>query len=217
MERSVLRVKLTSYTASFRHPGLIAGYQPTLPLPPLSTIYGLISAAKGSIVTPNDTFVGFLFFSEGKGTDLETIIKDKKGKVATDIIKREFLAKITLYLYIDLNFKKFFKKPYYQLLLGRSSDIAFVEDICEVKLVKKSNVRVGHTILTNIPSECRTAMIKALPTYFVDVVPRKAVGTRRYVLVDDFFITSQDVWYDEESEWGIIIYDSENLNLHIKN
>ena len=59
-----LRILIEGWTASFRYPTFISGFQPTLPVPPLSTIYGLLSAAKGDLVTPIDTSVGFVFESE---------------------------------------------------------------------------------------------------------------------------------------------------------
>jgi len=34
----VFRIDITSWTASFRYPNLISGVQPTLEVPPLSTI-----------------------------------------------------------------------------------------------------------------------------------------------------------------------------------
>ncbi len=45
------RIHLTSWTASFRYPNLISGYQPSLVVPPLATIYGLISAAAGDYIS----------------------------------------------------------------------------------------------------------------------------------------------------------------------
>ena len=56
----VLRVHLMGWTASFRYPIFVTGYQPTLPVPPVSTIYGLISAAKGEYVIPEQTKVGYV-------------------------------------------------------------------------------------------------------------------------------------------------------------
>ena len=53
-----LRILIEGWTASFRYPAFISGFQPTLPVPPLSTIYGLLSAAKGELVTPDETNVG---------------------------------------------------------------------------------------------------------------------------------------------------------------
>ena len=76
-----LRILIEGWTASFRYPAFISGFQPTLPVPPLSTIYGLLSAAKGELVTPDETNVGFVFDYDAKAVDLETIyeLKGLKG------------------------------------------------------------------------------------------------------------------------------------------
>lgn len=87
-----LRVLIEGWTASFRYPTFISGFQPTLPVPPLSTIYGLLSAVKGDLVTPEDTDVGFVFDFEAKSVDLETIyeLKGLKGN-KSNVTKREFV------------------------------------------------------------------------------------------------------------------------------
>ena len=45
----IYRIEITSWTASFRYPNIISGYQPTLCVPPLSTVLGLINACAESI------------------------------------------------------------------------------------------------------------------------------------------------------------------------
>ena len=97
-----LRIKIEGWTASFRYPIFISGFQPTLPVPPLSTIYGILSAAKGDLVSPKDTNLAFVFTSEAKSIDIETIyeLKGMKGN-KTNILKREFLYNPKLYLYLE--------------------------------------------------------------------------------------------------------------------
>lgn len=202
-----LRIKINGWTASFRYPTFMTGFQPTLPVPPLSTIYGLLSAVKGEIVTPKDTNIGFVFESEGKTTDLETIY-ELKGLTGnkTNVIKREILYNPELYLYLDnLNFKKYFKKPKYPVLLGRSSDLACINEIKEVTLEKKYNTKLGKTIL---PFNAKGAygMIQSLPTYFSNELPRKALGTQPWILMNQFFEYPDKVYYDNELKWGIWIH-----------
>ena len=72
-----LRVLIESWTASFRYPAFVSGFQPTLPVPPLSTIYGLLSSVKGEIVKPDDVTVGYIFDYEAKSVDLEQIYEIK--------------------------------------------------------------------------------------------------------------------------------------------
>lgn len=203
-----LRVLIEGWTASFRYPTFISGFQPTLPVPPLSTIYGLLSAVKGDLITPEDTNVGFVFDFEAKSVDLETIyeLKGLKGN-KSNVTKREFLFNPKLYLYLDnLEFKEYFKKPTYPILLGRSSDLAFIGEIIELDIDKKSNIRLGKTILP-FGTDGAFGVIQALPTHFSEDIPRKAIGTKPYILMNQFYNYSEECFYDEELDWGIWLHE----------
>lgn len=202
-----LRILIEGWTASFRYPAFISGFQPTLPVPPLSTIYGLLSAAKGELVTPDETNVGFVFTSDAKAVDLETVyeLKGLKGN-KSNVAKREFLFNPSLYLYIDnLEFKKYFKNPTYPMLLGRSSDLAIISEIKEINLEMKNNVKLGKTILP-FGTDGAFGIIQALPTHFSDSIPRKAIGTKPYLLMNQFFNYSGDCYFDSELDWGVWIH-----------
>jgi CRISPR-associated protein Cas5t len=205
-----LRILVSGWTASFRYPAFISGFQPTLPVPPLSTIYGLLSAIKGDFVTPKDMDVGFIFDYDAKSVDLETIyeLKGIKGN-KSNVIKREFLFNPKLFLYIsDLDFKKYLHNPYYPIVLGRSSDLAFIEKVDEVNMELKENVKLGKTILP-IDTEGAFGIIQALPTHFSDSIPRKSLGTRPFILMDDFFEYSGKSYYDEDLKLGVWIHKNE--------
>ena len=202
-----LRILIEGWTASFRYPAFISGFQPTLPVPPLSTIYGLLSAAKGELVTPDETNVGFVFDYDAKAVDLETIyeLKGLKGN-KSNVAKREFLFNPSIYLYTDdLEFKKYFKNPAYPILLGRSSDLAIISEIKEIEMEKKNNVKLGKTILP-FGIEGAFGIIQALPTHFSDSIPRKAIGTKPYLLMNQFFDYSGDCYFDSELNWGVWIH-----------
>ncbi len=202
-----LRILIEGWTASFRYPAFISGFQPTLSVPPLSTIYGLLSAAKGELVTPDETNVGFVFDYDAKAVDLETIyeLKGLKGN-KSNVAKREFLFNPSLYLYIDnLEFKKYFKNPAYPILLGRSSDLAIISEIKEIEMEKKNNVKLGKTILP-FGIEGAFGIIQALPTHFSNSIPRKAIGTKPYLLMNQFFDYSGDCYFDSELNWGVWIH-----------
>ena len=203
-----LRIIIEGWTASFRYPTFISGFQPTLPVPPLSTIYGLLSAVKGEFVTPKDVNVGFVFDSEAKNVELEFIyeIKGLKGN-KSNVVKREFLFNPKLYLYLDnLEFKKFFERPHYPLLLGRSSDLAYVSEIKEIDMGKKSDINLGKTILP-FGTEGAFGVIQALPTHFSEDIPRKAIGTKPYILMNQFYKYSGECFFDEELNWGIWMHN----------
>lgn len=204
-----LRILIEGWTASFRYPTFISGFQPTLPVPPLSTIYGLLSAVKGEFVTPEDTNVGFVFESEAKSIDLETIY-ELKGLTGnkSNVAKREFLFNPKLYLYLNnLEFRKFFEKPSYPILLGRSSDLAFINEIKEIDVEKKSNIKLGKTILP-FGTNGAFGIIQALPTHFSEDIPRKAMGTKPYILMNQFYNYSDECYYDDELNWGFWIHEN---------
>lgn len=203
-----LRILVNGWTASFRYPSFISGFQPTLPVPPISTIFGLLSAIKGDYITPNDMDVGYIFSFDSTSVDLELIYEIKGIKEnKSNIIKREFLFNPRLYLYIsDLSFKKYLKSPKYPILLGRSSDLAMIKEIKEVDLVKKTNVNLGNTILP-YGTEGAFGVIQALPTHFSEDIPRKALGTKPFILMDKTFIYSKECFYDSELDMGVWIHE----------
>jgi CRISPR-associated protein Cas5, subtype I-B/TNEAP len=203
----VLRIKIEGWTASFRYPGFISGFQPTLPAPPISTIYGLISAARGKLTVPEDVSIGYVFDFESKAVDLETIYELSPGLSAkSNVVKREFLYNPELYLYLDKpDFEEYFRKPQYPLLFGRSGDLAKVSEIKQLELGEEAEKKLGKTIL---PFGIKGAygLVQALPTHFTDEIPRKAVGVKPYLLMDEFFIYSEKCLFDPEMDWAIWLH-----------
>ncbi len=200
----MIRIEIKSWTASFRYPTFQSGYQPTLPVPPLSTIQGILSAARGKIVSFSEIpFVGYVFKSEGKGVDLERIYA--LGKPETDVIKREILLDNTLYLYLPDEWEEYFRKPTFQLLLGRSSDMATVEKIEKVELEKRENVPVGGTIVpidSGLPG-----LLHALPVEFdYSTIPRRAKIVKPFIILPFPKYSSQR---KRQTYEGRILYDSE--------
>lgn len=210
----VKRVKIRSWTASFRYPTFQSGYQPSLPVPSLSTIQGLLSAAKGEIVSFAEIpYVGYVFKSGGQGVDLERIYTLKKPE--TDVINREILFDCTLYLYLPDEWTKYFRRPKFQLLLGRSSDIASVENITEIELEKKPDVPVGGTIVpvtSGLPG-----LVQALPVEFdYSMIPRRAKIVKPFIILPFPRNPAQrrrqtyngKLPYDPEMEIGVWLYES---------
>ena len=131
-----VRIDLRAYTASFRVPGMM-GYQVTALAPPPATIYGLLAAAAGKEVTPDDTWIAYRFEYDALAQDLEKIIifsesgptwEPKLGAVKSAPITRQFLFNPRLVLYVAPGpTAEAFLRPRYPLLLGRSQDVAYVE------------------------------------------------------------------------------------------
>lgn len=193
----VYRIKLSSWTASFRYPNLISGFQPTLEVPPLSTVLGLINAAAGNYIEYSDLMIGYYFEYGVKATDLETIyqIELKESNLGaypskitkSNIIHREFLYDCRLYIYVqDKKLAGYFKKPYYSLVLGRSNDLVTVDAVKEVDLtVNPTPDHIRGQIIpfykNHLPGE-----IQALPKYFTNTIPRRNIGTEPYSVISCF-------------------------------
>ncbi|RKU27586.1 type I-B CRISPR-associated protein Cas5 [Candidatus Poribacteria bacterium] len=203
----VIRVHITGWVSSFRNPLFISGFQPTLPLPPLSTLYGLLSAAKGEWVTPNDAAIGFVFKSNGRAVDLETVYEfGGKLDAKSNINRREFLVQPELYLYTpELWLRDAFERPHYPLLLGRSSDLATVNSIEEVVLERKTETTYYNTILP-FPDSQLHGQIQALPTHFTADIPRRQCGTRAYCLITEKIKYEGDVLHDPDKNWGVYLH-----------
>lgn len=201
---------MKAWTASFRYPIFISGFQPTLPVPPLSTIYGILSAAKGELVTPNEAKVGYIFKSSSKFIDLESVYElDENKKAKSNVCKREILFEPELYIYIDnLEFEKYFRNPQYQMVIGRSQDIASVISIKEIELQQGSGEgQFGGTIVP-FPQENIYGMMQALPTHFTNTIPRRTVGVRPFVLMSEFAsLPLDEFYYDGELNIGVYIHE----------
>ncbi len=203
----VLRAYITGWVTSFRNPLFISGFQPTLPLPPLSTLYGLLTAAKGDWVTPHDAAIGFVFKSNGKAVDLETVYQfGGKLDAKSNINRREFLVQPELYLYTpEIWLKDALERPRYPLLLGRSSDLATVKSIDEVTLERKSETTYQNTILP-FPDDQLHGQVQVLSTHFTAEIPRKRCGAHVYCLIREKIKYKGDVLHDTDNNWGVYLH-----------
>jgi len=206
----VLRVHIRGWTASFRNPLFISGFQPTLPVPPLSTLYGLLSAAKGDWVLPSDTSVGFVFTSAGKARDLETTYEfdESRLKAKSNVCLREFLIDPELYLYTSaLWLKPYLERPHYPLLLGRSTELVTVISTKEIELIQTPTTTYKNTLLP-FPMDQIYGPIQSLPTYFTQERPRKPQGIKPFYLITDGISYSGMSWCDQEKNWGIYLHSN---------
>ena len=204
----VLRVHINGWVASFRNPLFISGFQPTLAVPPLSTLYGLLSAARGDWITPNDVVVGFIFQSQGKAVDLETVYEfdQTRFKAKPNVCKREFLISPDLYLYTPaLWLKPHLESPHYPLLLGRSTELATVVSIAEIELEVVPETTYCHTLLP-FPNEQIYGQISALPTHFTSERPRRPQGIRPFYMLTEHIPYSGTALQDSEMGWGVYLH-----------
>jgi CRISPR-associated protein Cas5t len=151
---------------------------------------GLINAASGIYMANREIRLGYYFDFKIKTIDLETIYQIKANdknypdnSVKSNIIQREFLYDCQLFLYlIDERLVSCFRQPVYQLLLGRSGDLAGVINIKEVELKEVSNAKIGGQVIP-FNGNYLPGQIQALPTYFTNTIPRKNLGTEPYSVI----------------------------------
>lgn len=185
------RIKISSWTASFRYPNILSGFQPTLDVPPLSTVLGFINACAGRYLDYKYRRIGYYFEYGAKEVDLETIYQIErsekntpKNEVKSNILRREFLYDCRLYLYLqDEELVRYLKMPYFPLLLGRSCDLATVERIEEVDLEEVNGADRIRGQLVPFRENFLPGMIQALPQYFTDEIPRRNLGTMPYTVI----------------------------------
>lgn len=169
----ILHVSLKAWSATFRLPLLYSGTGLTSPLPPYSTLIGLIGAVVGREISHTETRIGFVFRSSGIAIDLETSQRlwvDNKGRLKpqkdTGIAKRQFHVNPALDIYLDeLSYKRHFEYPANAPCLGRSQDLAWINTVEEidVELVQEGTVR---GTLIPFPEPNAAGLILLLPDYF---------------------------------------------------
>jgi CRISPR-associated protein Cas5t len=200
------RIKITSWTSSFKFPNIISGFQPTLVVPPISTILGIFNSAAGKYLKHKNLKLGYYFEFGSKNIDLETIYQfsNLTNVAKANIIQREFLFDNTLFIYLeskDQEIIEYLQNPYYQILLGRMNDIATIEDIELVKLksIVNANKIKGQIIPFN--NNFLQGLLQPLPKYFSDTLPRYNIGTEPYSIIDfktEDFKTNMNAYRDEE-------------------
>ncbi len=186
----VYKIDITSWTASFRYPNFISGMQPTLEVPPISTVLGLINAAAGYYLEHKNLLLGYYFEYEILGEDLETIyqIRSKDGRptnnAKSNVIIRKFLFNNFLRIYTpDKTIVDYLSKPYFPLLLGRMNDLATVTKIfpkATLEEIESATEIRGQVVpfRFHLPGQ-----IQALPQYFTNDFPRKNMGTEPFSII----------------------------------
>jgi CRISPR-associated protein Cas5t len=188
---NLYRVTISSWTSSFRYPNIMSGYQPTLLVPPISTVLGLLNACSGKYLEHKKLSLGYYFYYAAKSVDLETIyqieLNDKgipKNQVKSNIIKREFMFDCHLIIYLkDSQLIDYFRKPVFQILLGRSNDMASIDKIEQIELqeINKANKIRGQIV--PFTGNYLPGTLQALPKYFTNTIPRNNIGTEAYSVV----------------------------------
>jgi CRISPR-associated Cas5-like protein len=157
---AAVRIELFAPVASFRDP-MFPGVTRCLPVPPLSTLRGLLAAATGRVAEP--VTLGVCAHADGGGVDTETyhpIASDgtnpaRAGRVAPvkggmTIRDRPFLSGVHVMLWIpDPDAGRIaaaLRRPVWGLRLGRSQDLVHIRAITTVVLPAANEAVVGHAL-----------------------------------------------------------------------
>lgn len=188
----VHRVKISAWTASFRYQNLISGGQPTLEVPPLSTVLGLLNAAAGYYLHHDNLEIGYYFEYGAKEFDLETtyqIASNSNNKPTNDaksnVVQRQFLYDVKLWLYFKNEaIAKLLEQPAYSLLLGRSGDLATVHGKVEIlDLPEIINAQKVKGQIIPLKGNVLAGNVQALPRYFSNTSPRQNLGTEPFSII----------------------------------
>ena len=168
----LLHIRLTGWTATFRLPLIYSGTALTAPLPPYSTLIGMIGNLAAREIKPHETRLGFVFQSSGTALDLETARRLKmqsgtlKTQSETGIIKRQFHINPILDLYLDnLEFRDYFENSRNAACFGRSQDLAWAQKVAEIEVEACAAGEIRGTLLP-FPQSNVSGQILNLPDYF---------------------------------------------------
>jgi CRISPR-associated protein Cas5t len=184
--------------------------QPTLPLPPPSTIYGLVAAAAGYWVDPGECRLAYVFRADGNARDLETIYQfGNSASAGSNVVLREWLTDWRLWLYFaERSWAESFEEPVFPLTMGRQQELAHVEFGPDGGTVREVDLTQAPTFLRGtavpFPSLEAGGVVMALPLVMTPDLPRRAVGVRPWVLLREPVRTqSPELWHDEELGQGV--------------
>lgn len=216
-----IRIEIAAYTASFRVPSFV-GYQLTLPVPPLSTIFGLLSAAAGQWITPHDVeWLAYRCAYESRVLDVETIVqierekphsapRPRKPPQTTNVKYREFLLFPCLVLYLPPGWVQVFRCPRFALLLGRTQDVAYVATMNMTELVPVHSGETGGILLPFelVARNNVSAWVHNLPIAFTDEPLRHPIRMHLFGVVDGHhpvFLKEGDDWLVKDAQDGAIL------------
>lgn len=211
------KIDVTAWTSSFKYPNLISGHQPTLDVPPISTVLGLMNAVAGKYIKHKKLSLAYYFEYAAKQTDLETIYQIEghekgypKNTTKSNIINREFLFNNHLIIYLqDKKIVDYFQTPIYPLLLGRSNDLATINSIKEVELKEVKNACKIKGQIVPFAGNFLPGDIQPLPKYFSDTIPRNNIGTEIYSIISynsTDIQTNLNAYIDPDVEKEVHIY-----------
>ncbi|HHU63701.1 MAG TPA: CRISPR-associated protein Cas5 [Clostridiales bacterium] len=197
-------VEIRAYapTASFRIPEYHT-YQQTLPLPPMTTLTGILGAAAGfdfqqamTYKKENELYVGVWGYHTGQYKDLWKYQKIKDKEVVSAVLTREYIYDLKLNIYffcykkdVIKNIKNWFSNPRYALTAGSSDDLLKIKYISEIRQKELCPIRnFSNTIIPGNHSKNYKSDIK------IEEMPlmRDVYLPQVYLLPSDFTFTGSE-------------------------
>ncbi|GAB2606989.1 hypothetical protein GCM10027168_44810 [Streptomyces capparidis] len=173
---TVWRLDFHAPVASFRDP-LFPGVTRGLPVPPPSTVRGMLAAATGR--QAENMPLGMAAWSQGAGVDTETyhpIAADggnpaaagrvRAGKGGTTIRDRPFLTGVHLTVWLPHpdgeRIARALRRPVHALRLGRSQDLVHPLEARRVTLRPRDRASVGYALAPSDGHQAPAAMVLRL-------------------------------------------------------
>ncbi|SMG44343.1 CRISPR-associated protein Cas5 [Dethiosulfovibrio salsuginis] len=219
----VLRLGLRAQSASFRVPEC-HGFQPTLPLPPLTAMTGIVGAALGlDYLSAQDYVVrkgirfGVIGTSDGRAKDLWKHRKIKGKETITSVLIRELMIGLKTEIFLVSKdsgtieeLRGVFNSPKYALSLGSSDDLALwdtpvaMRDVSLVPLRRLKNTLVRGSLA----GRCRMSIdLKNVPLNrpihppMVSLLPTSyegVKGERRVVAKEPFTFVDNELELEQD-------------------
>lgn len=198
----IFTIKTFAITASFRIPESHT-FQQTLPLPPITTLTGLMGAAlglsfEGAMKCRREK--GILFgvrgINNGEMRDLWKYNKVKSGESLKDVLIREYLTDVSLVIVIGSENKEVlskvkdsFSNPKYALSAGNSDDLLKVCSVGNITEVKEE--RWSDFENTVLPGN-QTLQYESLIDLMNTPITYKVKAPQVFLLPTDFSFTGEE-------------------------
>ena len=194
--KEFIYLSLRGETASFKVPQVYQGFLLSLPVPPYSSILGILSKICSREITPKDGRIGFRYSFQGVGKDLETYHRwerkksGKYGYTGTAVRSREIHYKPHLELILDnTDLLPELQNPVQTPTLGRSQDIASIDELRIVQGEPIPEAVIADTLvrLEDLGDAIIPGMLYNLPEVFdyTKEMVRLPLNITRYLALTD--------------------------------
>lgn len=214
----VIKIEMAGTVTSFRYPHFTQGFQPSLEMPPPSTIYGHICSAVGDYVAPDSVRFGYHFAHAGKFVDYKEHLHFR-DPIQPFPFDRELLFEPRLTLYMTrLDLFEAFRHPRYAVALGRSQDLMTYRSIRIVELEEAAEGYFEGTLLPlHMAASLDKGTIAVTMARYID--PRRRPQWSTYALLQTAAlwpppVPEHQAWDSGEEQAGLI-FEGQDVRLWV--